>query len=461
MATSLPNKTTLLALLFSFVLIQLIHPAAILAERVLMTDGSTVEGTILQQSRTTIQLRSADGRLFTIDKALIRKIEYGPTPDQRKQQEDARKAEADRKAEEARKAEEEKKAQQQEEARRIREEKEAKRADEERRQRESLPATAQARTWLEPYFAVGNGSYRSGAEQIFSMRVKTEDTASILQAVRTGGSTVTSDSQDEWTYNNTGTGNIGLRGGRNRWLGELDVRTFSAETSFGHAHTEANGTSLRGYGATPLTQTVSLLQVGYRFFESGESSVFAIGGMRTSRASASIGEVGFYYPNFALESVGGGTAILLNLRGPQVGLGWNLPLHSWPAILSFRVSLFSMTGTGTIHDLLLTPGGTSTLLTGADAQSRLQHTGEELSLQARYRWKEAVDVFAEIQIFSTTSKIKSTAGSAYIISSSGTPILVPMEAVQPALTAVSGSSQDARAEYFQGLRFGVTRRFEF
>ncbi|MBL8021746.1 MAG: hypothetical protein JNM27_18885 [Leptospirales bacterium] len=90
------------------------------AEQIIMRNGQVFTGQIVSQNRTDVVLDTANGRVV-LKKADIRRITYGPTPEEQKKiqaealrKEEARKAEekkaADLKAEQERKAAEEKKA---------------------------------------------------------------------------------------------------------------------------------------------------------------------------------------------------------------------------------------------------------------------------------------------------------------------------------------------------------------
>lgn len=58
------------------VLFVVLLPGLLVAEQIHLKDGSVVEGTILQQSRTSIQIRTIDG-VKIISKDDIRRIDYG------------------------------------------------------------------------------------------------------------------------------------------------------------------------------------------------------------------------------------------------------------------------------------------------------------------------------------------------------------------------------------------------
>jgi hypothetical protein len=120
-----------------FVLIYLFFVVSIYGERVYLKNGSVIDGEIIQQTITTIQVKTYKGEILTIQKDDIRKIDYKfdirkLEEERRKQEEQRRLEEERRKQEEQRRLEEER--QKQEEHRRL--EEEQRKLEEERRKQE-------------------------------------------------------------------------------------------------------------------------------------------------------------------------------------------------------------------------------------------------------------------------------------------------------------------------------------
>jgi hypothetical protein len=126
-----------------FVLLYLCFVVSLYGERVYLKNGSVIDGEIIQQTMTTIQIKTYKGEILTIQKNDIRKIDYKfdirkIEEERRKQEEQRRLEEERRKQEEQRRLEEERRKQ--EEQRRLEEERrkqeEQRRLEEERRKQE-------------------------------------------------------------------------------------------------------------------------------------------------------------------------------------------------------------------------------------------------------------------------------------------------------------------------------------
>lgn len=62
------------------VILALFLSSPLLAERIFLKNGTVVDGAIIQQSRTAVQVRTVDGRVLTLEKDSIRKIDYAFDP---------------------------------------------------------------------------------------------------------------------------------------------------------------------------------------------------------------------------------------------------------------------------------------------------------------------------------------------------------------------------------------------
>jgi len=120
-----------------FILLYLCFVVSLYGERVYLKNGAVIDGEIIQQTITTIQVKTYKGEILTIQKDDIRKIDYKfdirkIEEERRKQEEQRRLEEERRKQEEQRRLEEER--QKQEEQRRLEEER--RKLEEERRKQE-------------------------------------------------------------------------------------------------------------------------------------------------------------------------------------------------------------------------------------------------------------------------------------------------------------------------------------
>lgn len=116
------KRRVLIALIFLFL------PLSLLADRITLRDGQIINGRIVNQSRTNVVIRTANG-VQNVSKDQIARIQYGEFPDaeadrRRKEEERHRQEELRREAERARQAElaEEKEEQREQESRRKEEE---------------------------------------------------------------------------------------------------------------------------------------------------------------------------------------------------------------------------------------------------------------------------------------------------------------------------------------------------
>ncbi len=120
------------------VFLAILVPNFLLADTVILKTGQEVDGQIVNQSETTISIRTAQG-LQTIGKGNVRRIFYGDA--YRKQQDELKR----KREEEQRKKEEEEKRKAEEEQKRLEEEEAKKQAEQERVEQERREAEEKAR----------------------------------------------------------------------------------------------------------------------------------------------------------------------------------------------------------------------------------------------------------------------------------------------------------------------------
>lgn len=136
-------------LLYIFLLLLLL-PASLLADRIILRNGATITGQIINQNEGSVVIRTRQG-IKTISKATIARIQYGNLPDPEEEQ----RKEQERKREEERKRQEELRRQ---ETQRQKEEAEQQRIEEERKRREErqeaedskkpMPSDSTDSSWL-------------------------------------------------------------------------------------------------------------------------------------------------------------------------------------------------------------------------------------------------------------------------------------------------------------------------
>jgi len=109
-----------------FVLIYLCFIVSVYGERVYLKNGAVVDGEIIQQTMTAIQVKTYKGEILKIQKDDIRKIDYKfdirKLEEERRKQEEQRRLEEERRKQEEQRRLEEEERQKQEEQRRLVEE---------------------------------------------------------------------------------------------------------------------------------------------------------------------------------------------------------------------------------------------------------------------------------------------------------------------------------------------------
>jgi len=132
----------------------------VLADTIYLKNGKVIEGKIINQTRTIVQIKTDENKIFEFNKEQIERIEYGPTnkdlEEQKKQEEERkRKEELKRKQEEEERKRLEEIKRKQEELRK--QEEELKRQEELRRQQENitLPKKTSLNQQLDVYLLLG------------------------------------------------------------------------------------------------------------------------------------------------------------------------------------------------------------------------------------------------------------------------------------------------------------------
>jgi len=238
-----------------FVLIYLCFVVSIYGERVYLKNGSVIDGEIIQQTMTTIQVKTYKGEILTIQKDDIRKIDYKfdirkIEEERRKQEEQRRLEEERRKQEEQRRLEEER--QKQEEQRRLEEER--RKLEEERRKQEEQRRIVEERRKQEELlknkypFIKDNKNYIDFSLDKFNIKQSVLSSSYynvapmemflpiILENRNTlGARSLPLTIINPWNYDILRLFNMTLGGSRNNFLWEVEIPTVgSTIISFSH-----------------------------------------------------------------------------------------------------------------------------------------------------------------------------------------------------------------------------------
>jgi hypothetical protein len=238
-----------------FVLLYLCFIVSLYGERVYLKNGSVVDGEIIQQTMTTIQVKTYKGEILTIQKDDIRKIDYKfdirkIEEERRKQEEQRRLEEERRKQEEQRRLEEER--QKQEEQRRLEEER--RKLEEERRKQEEQRRIVEERRKQEELlknkypFIKDNKNYIDFSLDKFNIKQSVLSSSYynvapmemflpiILENPNTlGARSLPLTIINPWNYDILRLFNMTLGGSRNNFLWEVEIPTVgSTIISFSH-----------------------------------------------------------------------------------------------------------------------------------------------------------------------------------------------------------------------------------
>ncbi|MCX7809551.1 MAG: hypothetical protein N2247_01460, partial [Leptospiraceae bacterium] len=218
-----------------FILLYLCFVVSLYGERVYLKNGSVIDGEIIQQTMTAIQVKTYKGEILTIQKDDIRKIDY--KFDIRKIEEERRKQEEQRRLEEER--------QKQEEQRRIEEERrkqeEQRRIVEERRKQEELlknkyPFIKDNKNYLDLSLDKFNIKQSVLSSSYYNVAPMEMFLPIILENLNASGSkSLPLTTTNRWNYNILRLFNMTLGGSKNNFLWEVEIPTVGlTNLSFSH-----------------------------------------------------------------------------------------------------------------------------------------------------------------------------------------------------------------------------------
>lgn len=453
------------------VILALFLSSPLLAERIFLKNGTVVDGAIIQQSRTAVQVRTVDGRVLTLEKDAIRKIDYAFDP-----QKEAQKQAEEKKRKEL--AEQEKKrleAEKEAEAERERERSEKERLDKERREsvEKEKPSQSPPRWWIEPIFSIGSGRFNSGLSTFYWDNYQGTSLGYL------GGQTGYAEThvETDWNYSSKGIAQLGLRGGFSRFIGEIDVRSYSAKVSFidslaGEAPEFSSTAGTNAVTMEKLEEAHSSLRAGWQFWQSDSNALAVYLGNRSFQATTSysfIGGADYISAGFPVSLTFFGPESDLSMKGsgPEITLEYERRFRSLPVSVKGRITAFQMNLTAKLEEPSIGTatfaGGSSSSLSWASFENSYRHQGYALSLRGDYLLSGGTQLFLELYALRSDSTLKSvdfrsllTADEFGVYPGEPPEVTVASLMLLPAFEKKQGN-----AEVIQTVSFGASHRFEF
>lgn len=426
----------------------LLLSSPLMAERVYLKNGKFVDGSIIQQSRTAVRIRTVDGRTVTLKKDAIRRIDYSYDP--QKEAEKLRRkrllAEQERQRREAQKRAEEERRRKLEEQERQRLEAE-KRAEEERRkkleeqERQRLEAQKKAEEerrkallqkirkksprpdgsswWIEPVISAGKGPFQSVLGTFYWDTIQNFP---LVLGLATGlfpdGAPAEINAETEWNYGKPDHFSAGLRAGKgNVWV-ELDVRSSKTETS--STSSTPSGFTEIGVGritGSPgditslkyryrmvtiekLSEDHNALRTGYRFFNNNRFSASGILGVHQLKANMTYSGPTIIDavtdPTYDAGSNSFGSELSMVGGGPEIGLEVENRLEIIPLVLRARIAFFYMHLNASLQDVQFYYSfSTGDYTTIFQVESQYRNSGGSLTLHAGYQFSTGTELFLE------------------------------------------------------------------
>lgn len=465
------------------ILLVLFLSSPLLAERIFLKNGTVVDGSIIQQSRTAVQVRTVDGRVLTLEKDAIRKIDYAFDPQKEAQKqveekkrkelaEQERRLEGEKKAElDREKAAREKKGKEEQE-RAAKERRDAELRERERNERENRSQNS-PRWWIEPLFSTGSGSFKSGLSTFYWDNYQGTSLGKL--ASPTGDAEM--HFETDWNYQSKGIVQLSLRGGFSRFIGEIDVRSYSAKVSF--VDTVAGG--VPGYSTMTGTNAVTMekleeahssLRAGWQFWHSDNDAMAVYLGSRSFQATTSysfIGGADYISAGFPVSLTFFGPESDLSMKGsgPEITLEYERSFRSFPVSLKGRITGFQMNLTAKLEELAIGTaayaGGSSSSQSWASFENSYRHQGYALSLRGDYRLSGGTQFFLELYALRSYSTLKSVDFRSLLSADEfgvypGEP---PEETVSSLYLLPVFEKNKGNAEVVQTVSIGVSHRFEF
>lgn len=372
----------------------------LLAERIFLKSGAVIDGKILQQSRTEIQLRTLNGQVLMIQKSNIQKIDY--TFDEKKETEHQIE-EKQRKAIEAQKIEKENKEKlERAKEERAKEERAKKPIHDFKNQQDRL--SNQRRWWVEPLFSIGNGKFQSGVSSFYWDSFQGDYLAAAIDPI-IENRTFTFQPETRWNYYDKANSNIALKAGMNQFAIELDNRSYTSKVNFYNA----SHTSMPGFGAMQELDEIRIddfnenhtsFRVGYQILNNDNLLATVFLGSRnlntvanynlTSTWSLEVFGVTNVYYNFSPKSE-------LSLKGNGPELTFELEKKIESLILRTQFTLFRMNVNAYSVDKVMVIEAATQFpqLNWSEIENSYQYKGGALTLFLGYQFNNGNIVFLE------------------------------------------------------------------
>lgn len=399
------------------VLFVVLLPGLLVAEQIHLKEGSVLEGTILQQSRTSIQIRTVDG-VKTISKDDIRRIDYGK---EAKAEQQRKEAERIKEAEKQKEAERAKERERQEELKRETEAKAEEKRAEEQEQRQKLEEAKKTQPvrpeesrlwWIEPTFSTGRGEYRSHLETVYR-RYQTG-----LQILYRDDVYGTYSPEARWNYADGSHRNISLRAGWQDWIIELESKRHRASADFvqylsTQPHIAGSDTVFddlffaRVDGIQELSSTA---RAGYLFYKGKGLNLTAYLGVRTLAGDATFhyaGQSRSLYPD-------GSEAFDTYLPVPStISLYGEGPEATFEATrvlgritISVRVSIFSHDVRSSILEAFIRNDSVSNTFLATGRKDQFTLNGFDFSLRLSYKSVFDIELFLSYSMSRSRGELK-------------------------------------------------------
>lgn len=466
------------------VILVLFLSSPLLAERIFLKNGTVVDGVIIQQSRTAVQVRTVDGRVLTLEKDAIRKIDYAFDPQKEAQKQAEEKKRKELAEQEKRRLEAEKKAEQDREktAREKIAKEEQERLAKERRDAESREREKGGREnrsqnsppwWIEPLFSIGSGRFNSGLSTFYWDNYQGTSLGNL--ASPTGNAEM--HFETDWNYSSKGISQLALRGGFSRFIGEIDVRSYSAKVSL----LDTVGGGVPGFSAIggvnavtmeKLEEAHSSLRAGWQFWNSDINVMAVYLGSRSLQATTSYSFIGGAEyisagPPVSLTFFGPESDLSMKGSGPEITLEYERRFRVLPVSVKGRITAFQMNLTAKLEELAIGTaafaGGSSSSLSWASFENSYRHQGYALSLRGDYRLSGGTQLFLELYGLRSDSTLKSVDFRSLLAADEfGVyPGEAPEVSVASLILLPAFEKKKGNAEVIQTVSFGASHRFEF
>lgn len=501
MNTALTSGISLKGMLKTrLVIIIMLFSSPLLAERIFLKNGTVVDGRIVQQSRTAVQIRTVDGRSMTLSKDTIRRIDYSYDPQKEAERKRRKKLQAERekrrieekKAEENRQkqlAEEERQRLEKEKAEQEREkaaiekkkQEENERIESERRKsllrdrEQERNRSMTSRWWIEPTFSIGAGPFQSAMSTFYWDTYQSFPLA--MGGILAGGTVNPDDSlsqinsESTWHYSNFKNYNLGLRSGISNFVVELDIRAFRGSVSFIEA--AAGKTGMIPMSDPPnrdwfhvvemekFSEDHTSLRAGYRFFNGNNLNATVYLGMRKVDARADFSYIGpiddrgptpEYYYEFSTESY-----LSMKGTGPEVSMELEKEIPTLSLILRARICLFQINLNASMKDqsLMYSTSAMEASPYFLEIDSLYRNAGGSLLLHTGYRIGDGTEVFLEWHGLRSDTYLER-------INSRLSTLEKPPGSILAAIAwAPDLDRKQGNAENIQTVTLGVSHHFEF